>query len=92
VRAVANTTPKVSCWAASRLDRHGRAKVDLIVGPGVDLRLIDEHGRVAEAEVTRPGVGRRRRIRRLREGAVRQTGNKVTGKRDGYDNATKIHG
>src|SRR5262249_4299086 len=54
-----------------RLDRERRTKVDLVAYPLVDLRLVDEHCGIRDADVARPRVrrnlrrGRSRRLRRL---------------------------
>ena len=41
------------------LDRERRPEVELIVGPRIDLRLVDQHLGVAEVHAARPRVGRR---------------------------------
>ena len=40
------------------LDRERRPEVELIVGPRIDLRLVDQHLGVAEIHAARPRVGR----------------------------------
>jgi len=60
VRVVAKITPKVPAFAPVVLDRERRAKVQFIVVPRIDLRLVDQHLGVAEVHAARPGAGGRR--------------------------------
>ena len=40
------------------LERERRAEVELVVGPLVDLRLVDQHLRAGEVDDARPRIGR----------------------------------
>ena len=82
---------------AGRLDGDGRAEVDLVAFPLVDLRLVDEHRRAGDAEVARPRVrrqlGRRGRSRgsSLREHRGRGAEEGGRGKSDGSDDERTFH-
>jgi hypothetical protein len=60
VRAVAKMTPNDSS-SAHPPDGERSTEVDPVVVPLVDLRLVDEHLRIAEVDHTRPRVCRKRR-------------------------------
>ncbi len=75
------------------LDRERAAEVDPVVGPLVDLRLVDEHLRALEVDDAGPRVGRRlvrrgggrglRRRRRLPDRDLRRDGERCKGGDDG---------